>query len=101
MDEKDLAEHQFRDANLGSKSLDDFARVENNEDIYQEYREQAKKDKKLSYLEEVKQKLSQEKIKEQKLQQLYQEASGNIVDYPSLDEHFKKEAKGEAPISHF
>lgn len=38
LDEKELAEHKFRESTSGSKSLDDFVTTQNNEDIYEQYR---------------------------------------------------------------
>lgn len=98
MDEKDIAEHKYRDKH-SSKSLKEFVRDE--EDIYDQYKMRTQKDQDKSKFDEIKEKLEKERDIYQKLQKIHDEANDNLIDTPTFDKYFRSEAKGVSSIDNF
>jgi len=93
MDEKDLAEHDFRNETSAGRSLDEFQ--ENQEmNIYDQYREMKEKNKELKDKES-------ERQRAEKMREMAQEASGNMVDPPTYGEYLGNEAKGQTHYDKF
>lgn len=100
MDEKDLAEHDFRTAHSSGRTLQEYADEERSatKDIYDTYRQQAQEKSKL---EQMRADTLEEQRRLERLETIYDEAKESTVKAPGLEDFFEREAKGKSPIDNF
>ena len=92
MDETDLAMHDFRQAESPGRTLRDF--VDEAPDVYEEMKKRLGGP--TSQLKRLSQEQQEEKERQEALSKLYQEASENVIEPPTLEDYFTRQAKGQS-----